>query len=281
MTEVVLRPVNDQFLREVVFPSFELGVVSAVPAVEHLLRSVNDEHTRIELELLLEGGLDGSFFGLDDPRWVNICYRLVFSEWLKDTEGWALGGDMPGYAGSLDETLHLALMLEDDRYPYHDEQKAKTYRQNVAQSPFAESGLAAMICGRWDPVPGFPPDQVLTPHGSGEYRPQDGIARADWSWRPMQQVNRWASQLPNSLSRLLQREAKRLKPVEAPERHDVLEYWLGRLSDPPTLCVTFSGLGPDASSTWIRELGALARLIREAAAKGHGLTSIISYRAPT
>src|SRR6185503_7930940 len=102
-------------------------------------------------------------------------------------------------------------------------------------------------------------------------------ARADWSWRPVHVINQWAAHLPNMLSRLLEKESRRLKPVEAPEKHEVLQYWLGRIEEPPVLAVTFSGLGA-RSNEWIRELGQLARMIRRVAAKQQGLTAVISRR---
>lgn len=275
--EVVLRPVNDAFLNEVVFPSLELGVVDATPAIEHLLRHLNDEHTRIQLELLIERGVEGSFFGLEDEKWSSAIYRLLFYEWTKDSGGWNLGQQPVAYAGNWDVTVHLALMLEDEHYPYWDPAKAQQYRTNFTASPLAEEGLAALACGIWQPVPAFPPDQVLTVQGHGDYRPNEGVARADWSWRPLHIVNQWAAQLPNALSRLLEKERRRLKPVEAPERHEVLQYWLGRIAQPPVLAVLFSGLGAQ-SNEWIREIGHLARTVRAAAAARHGLTAIISHR---
>ncbi len=276
--EVVLRPVNDAFLKQVVFPALELGVVDAAPAIEHLLKFLNDEHTRIQLELLLDRGVEGSFFGLEDEKWSDAIYRLLFHEWSHDgSGGWHLVSDVVAYAGDWESTLHLALMLEDQHYPYWDALKAEQYRHNFMQSPFAEQGLASLACGIWNPVPTFPPDQVLTVQGHGDYRPGDGVARADWSWRPLHVVNGWAAQLPNALSRLLEKEAKRLRPIEAPEKHEVLQYWLGRIELPPVLAVTFSGLG-ERSNEWIREIGHLARVIRQAAASQHGLSAIISSR---
>jgi hypothetical protein len=275
--EVVLRPTNDKFFTDVVFPALELGVVDAVPAIEHLLKFLNDETTRIALELLLERGIEGSFFGLEDEKWSASIYKLLFNAWLEDAGGWTLSGEPATYAGDWEGTLHLALMLEDGAYPYFDDVRARTYRENFATSPFAEQGLASLLCGFWDPVPSFPPDQILTSAGQGEYRPAEGVARADWSWRGVHVVNQWASQLPNALSRLLERESRRLRPVEAPEKHDVLQYWLGRTQAPPVLAVTFSGLGPK-SNEWIRELGQLARMIRQVAAQQQGLTSVISQR---
>lgn len=112
--------------------------------------------------------------------------------------------------------------------------------------------------------------------GEGIFRPDENVARADWSWRPLAAVNQWAAQLPNALSKLLSRESMRLKPIEAPEKHEILEYWLGRIEEPPVLAVSFSGLGPE-TSMWIREIGQLARLIRSAAAEERGLTSVVSH----
>jgi hypothetical protein len=275
--EVVLRPVNDRFLEVVVFPAMELGVVDAVPAIEHMLQHIDDEQAEVALEMLLDRGIEGSFFGLEDDKWSSAIYRLLFNEWEPHKKGWRVTDNLNAYAGDWEGTLHLALMLEDEAYPYADEPKANWYRHNFYSSPFAEQGLSALVCGTWDPPPGFPPDQVLTVAGRGDFRPQEGIARADWSWRSLDVVNLWGAQLPNTLSRLLEKESRRLKPIEPPEKHEVLAYWLGRVPEPPTLAVSFSGLG-EKSNLWIREIGMLARTIRDAAAKQHGLTAIISHR---
>ncbi|MBK7858025.1 MAG: hypothetical protein IPJ65_05250 [Archangiaceae bacterium] len=276
--EVVLRPVNDAFLKEVVFPALEQGVVDAAPAIEHLIAQLGEDQTRVELELLLDRGIEGTFFGLEDERWSTSIYRLLFHEWKKSSRGgWGMVNESLAYAGDWDSTLHLSLMLEDPAYPYWDEVKASQFRTNFTASPFSEQGLASLTCGIWEPVPGFPPDQVLTVAGHGDYRPQDGVARADWSWRPLHVVNQWAAQLPNALSRLLEKESRRLRPVQAPEKHEVLQYWLGRTAQPPVLAVTFSGLG-ERSNEWIREIGYLAKMIRAAAAAQLGLTAVISHR---
>ncbi|MFO0597332.1 MAG: hypothetical protein U0228_18635 [Myxococcaceae bacterium] len=276
--EVVLRPTNDLFLREVVYPAFELGVLDSAPAIEHLLSHIQDEDTRVLLELVMDNNAGESFFGLNDERWNTALYRLLFHEWFRDTGGWTLMQMYQGFAGPWEESFHLALMLEDPDYPYADDNRADLYRRAFWGQPKKMFGLSTLLCGVWDPIPNFPPDQVLTVEGHGVFSPQQGIARADWAWRPMLTVNKWAAKLPSSLSRLLEREVKRLAPVNPPERHEILDYWLGRIEEPPILAVSFSGLGP-RSSDWIREVGQLAQLIRSAAAAQHGLTAVLGTQA--
>jgi hypothetical protein len=276
--EVVIRPVRDAFLTDVVFPAFESAVVDGAEGIGALLTHLNDEETRIKLELLQEN-VSGSIVGIDDPNWAEVVYRLLFDEWLSDTQGWTLGAHWPGYAGDWEETLHFALMLEDATYPYAAPAAAAAARRVFFERPQPAFQLASMLCGVWDPVPQFPPDQVLSSTGGeGLYQPHAGICRAEWTWRPNIEVTHWAARLPSALSRLLDRELKRLRPVTAPERHEVLNYWLGRAAEPPLLTVTFSGLGPSANG-WIRELGALCRLVRDAADERHGLTVVVSRRS--
>lgn len=277
--EVIIRPVNDEFLHEVVFPTFELGVIDAAAALERLQTSLLDQESRVNLELLLDRGVTGGFWGLEDPRWFQVCYRLLFWDWTRSRKGWAITEAFTGFAGQWEDTLHLGLMLEDARYPYEQPADARAERVRFFARPDSRRGLSSMVCGAWDPVPSFPPDQVMLQVGEGLFRPDENVARADWSWRPLHIVNQWAAQLPNALSRLLQRESNRLRPVEAPEKHDILEYWLGRLEEPPVLSVSFSGLGPH-TSLWIREIGQIARVIRQAAAEQQGLTSVVSHHGP-
>ena len=276
--EVVLRPINDHFLQEVVFPAFELGVIDSGPAFEHLLQHLNDEETRVLLELVMDNTAGESFFSMTDQRWSQALYRMLFYEWFRDSEGWAVTQQYMGYAGPWEETFHLGLMLEDADYPYSDDGSADLYRRAFWGQPRKVHGLASLLCGSWDPLPRFPPDQVLTVEGHGVFSPQTGIARADWAWRPMLTVNKWAAKLPSALSRLLEREVKRLAPVNPPERHEILDYWLGRVEHPPILAVSFSGLGPRASE-WIREIGQLAHLIRTAAANQQGLTAVLGSQS--
>ncbi|MCA2978818.1 MAG: hypothetical protein INH41_13275 [Myxococcaceae bacterium] len=278
--DVVLRPVNDSFLKKVVFPAFELGVVDATPGLEFLLKHLNDEATRVLLEMLLEHAVDGSFFGLTDHRWSEAVYRLLFFEWLPDSDGWIIANQYMGYAGPWTETFHLALMLEDPQYPYADDEQADQFRRGFWSAPRLKLGLSTLLTGTWDPVPNFPPDQVLTVEGAGVYDLKAGVARADWAWRPKTAVGEWAARMPSALSGLLDRESRRLRPISAPEKHDVLDFWLGRTSEPPLLAVSFSGLGSRANE-WIREIGALARVVRKAANAQQGVTAVITRRGRT
>ncbi|MBI3181684.1 MAG: hypothetical protein HYZ28_06040 [Myxococcales bacterium] len=275
--EVVIRPVNDRFLYEVAFPAFELGVVDAQAGLELLHSKLRDERTQTLLELLLDRGVSGSFFGLEEDKWVEAVYRLLFWEWVEQDEGWVILNEYTGFACDWEQGINLAMMLEDADYRYHDPTKAQLSRHAAFKLPDEEGPLTKLLLGVWDPVPAFPPDQVLATVGRALYRPTEGLAVADWSWRSLQVVNGWGAQLPNKLSRLLGRESRRLSPVEAPETHEILDYWLGRTEQAPTLAVTFSGLGAH-SYGWIRDIGALARLVRSSAAAQQGLTAIVTQR---
>jgi hypothetical protein len=277
--EVFLRPTNDAFLQQVVFPALELGATDKEPAIAHLLRHIRDQETRGLLELVLEHGQSSSFVNLEDERWSEAVYRLLFHEWVSWSDGWATTRQYVGYAGPWEETLHLTLMLEDNDYPYDNEQRAALYRRAFWGQPQRRSGLSSLVCGAWDPLPRFPPGELLTAEGNGQYDLRAGIARADWAWRPMTTVNSWAARLPGSLSRLLGREVKRLHPIDPPERFELIDFWLGRVPQPPVLAVSFSGLGP-RTHEWLRELGQLANLVRTAAGQQQGLTAVISRRAP-
>jgi hypothetical protein len=273
--EVVLRPSSDFFLQDVVFPALELGVVEAAPALEHLLQAVSDRETQVLLELVLENNPRDSFYAMRDERWNAALYRLLFHEWVSDTDGWVAQAPFAGFASPWEEGFHVGLMLEDTVYPYADDNRADLYRRAFWAQPKKVHGLASFLCGVWDPLPSFPPDQVLTHDGHGQFSPKEGWVRAEWSWRPTLTVNQWAAKLPSALNGLLAREAKRLAPVELPERHEILDYWLGRIEQPPLLAVSFSGLGPRASA-WIRDVGQMAQLIRNAAADLRGLTVVLA-----
>src|SRR5688572_1667362 len=126
--DAVIRPVNDRFLHQVAFPAFEAGVMDASAGIHVLLERVRDEQIRSELEIILDRGLEGSFFSMDADRWLDTVYRLLFSEWTDDDGSWKVSGEVMGYAGSWQQTLHLALMLEHPRYPYWDENESAAVR---------------------------------------------------------------------------------------------------------------------------------------------------------
>ncbi|HVE85660.1 MAG TPA: hypothetical protein VND93_22555 [Myxococcales bacterium] len=275
--DVVIRPVNDSFLKKVAFPAFEAGVLDASAGVELLLKHVKDPATRVGLEILVDSGLEGSFFGLDSEKWVDAVYQLLFWEWVKRRDGWYVSTQFVGYAGDWHETLHLALMLEHPRYPYWDEQEAAAVREACVDAPYADLGLAALVCGLWDPFPSFPPDQVVSTIGRGAYHPAEEVAIADWCFRPAATISYWNQQLATKLGRLLKREETRLRPLEMPESNDILQYWLGDVPQPPVLTVAFSGLGRRASE-WVRDIGFLVRQVRVAAENEQGLTAIVTTR---
>src|SRR5690349_2646184 len=127
--DIVIRPVKDRFLDEIAFPIFEMGMVNAKVALERLGQVVADDRTRLLIEVLLDRGVDGAFWSLDAEPWLETVYRLLFRGWEEAEDGWRSTDEIPGYAGSWDETLHLALMLEHPRYPYWDEEEARVVRE--------------------------------------------------------------------------------------------------------------------------------------------------------
>lgn len=273
--DIVIRPVNSQFLEGILFPVFEMGMINAKVALERLRSMLGDDRTNLLLDVILERGEDAALFPLQTDKWLEACYRLLFSEWRQTPDGYDIRSEYVGYASSWDETLHLALMLEHPRYPYWDEEEAKLVREAALAAPEPELGLAALICGLWDPCPRFAPDQVLATTGRGYYKASDEVAIADWSYRASSTVSYWAQQLPTKLGRLLKREEVRLKPLEMPESKEILDYWMGKTPEPPLLTVAFSGLGQNAA-TWVRDLGALVQQVRSAAALEQGLTAIVT-----
>ncbi|HXX30494.1 MAG TPA: hypothetical protein VEJ89_07235 [Myxococcaceae bacterium] len=276
---VIIRPVNDRFLEEVAFPAFSLGVVDAGAGLARLLQGVADLRTRWLVERVLERTVGGSFFGLDDDDWLEALHRVLFAEWQLVDEGWTLVAEHPGYAGNYGHALHAALMLQEPAYPYWDRAAAETF-QNDWLGRVIRSGLVALVAGIWDPFPAFPPDQVLVTVGQSTYRPVDNAAVADWSFRSSHAVSAWGRRLPEQVQALAAREQRRLGKVEIPEAHELVGHWLGRIHDPPALTVAFSGLGADAQA-WVREVGQLARQIREASQKGFGLTTLLTREGGT
>jgi hypothetical protein len=273
--DVTLRPVNDEFLERVVFPSLELGAAQARPAFEALLNYVSDEKTRGQLELLSEQCASEPLWGLRDERWCALAYHLLFSEWHQENGAWGPVAPWVAFAAPWGETLHLALMLDDPTFPYADAPSAEAAQRAFWEKPRRSVGLASLLCGAWEAAPRFPPERILTTTGPDPGPRQGGLVRSTWSWRPMLTVAQWAARLPSALSQLLEREVQRLRPVEALERHAILDYWLGREAEPPMLAVCFSGLGP-RSFDWITEIGSLAHLIRAAAGAQRGLTAVLS-----
>jgi hypothetical protein len=277
--DVVIRPVNDRFLNEVAFPAFEVGVSEARPAMERLLEQVNDARTQTLLETLIDRGVDGSLFALEADTWLEAAYRLLFSEWIPSVRGgWQLSAEYTGFASGLEEALHLALMVEDARYVYWDKREAQRTRIAYFGQPDTSRPLAALICGRWDPFPSFPPDQVLPTRGRDPvFRPMDEIAIADWTCRFTGPVAQLAASFPAKLANLLRRETDRLRPIAVPEVDHIYDFWMGRTPEPPLLTVAFSGLGGQ-SPHWVRDLGALVRVVRGACELEQGLTSILVGR---
>ncbi|HEX4619932.1 MAG TPA: hypothetical protein VH208_00065, partial [Myxococcaceae bacterium] len=190
--------------------------------------------------------------------------------------GWQISSEYVGFAGPLDETLHLSLMVEDNRYPYWDLEQSRLARASFFDQPTTNRGISALLCGRWDPFPGFPPDQAVATGGRDPiYDAASELAVADWTYRSAETVAAWWSSLAPKLASLLRREADRLRPIAIPEMDEIYYFWMGRREQPPLLTVAFSGLGTTAP-TWVRDVGMLARLIRDAASLEQGLTSIIA-----
>jgi hypothetical protein len=271
---VVIRPVHDRFVEDIVFPALALGVVDAAAGLSKLREDVADERPLWILDRVLDRHVDGSFFGLVDDDWLELIHLLLFAEWERRPDGWRIAREPPGYAASDETALHVTLMVQDPGYPHGDRRAAERYRESWLAS-LSKTGPAALVAGIWDPFPSFPPDQVLVTVGRSTYAPAENLAIADWSYRSGRTVVAWARKLPDQLGALLQREQKRLGKVAIPEYDELLSYWLGNLPAAPTLSVAFSGLGPEGAS-WVREVGELARLIRDAARAGHGLTSLVT-----
>ena len=271
---LVIRPVHDVFLEEVAFPAFQVGVVDAASGLAKLLESVGDERVAWLLGRVLDRTMGGSFFGLMDDEWLELVHLLLFSEWERRRDGWHVTREHPGYAASYDLALHVALMLQEPAYPYADEAAAARFRDDWLAGPL-RSGPVALVAGIWDPFPSFPPDQVLVTVGRSTYAPAEDLAIADGSYRPSHAVRSWERRLDEQLRNLLGRERSRLGPVSLREADELLGYWTGQITETPALSVAFSGLGA-ASGGWVRELGELSKLIREAAAGGQALTSLVT-----
>lgn len=278
--DVVIRPVNQRFLEEVVFPTFELGASDGAGALEKLGEVIEDAPCRAQIDALLDRRVDGGWSEVELDRFQEIVYRLLFAEWRRTPRGWVTSEKQDAYASDLEETLHLSLMMTDPMYPYWDEAQSNRQRDQVVAPPYLERGLPAFIGGVWEPFPSFAPGEVLTTRGTNIYAPNEALAVADWSYRDPATVQEWSSELPRVLRELIDREMQRLRPIDVPEASDVVDYWLGKAASPPPLVVAFSGLGV-RSARWVREIADLAAQIRRAAGREQGLTSVMTRSSRT
>ena len=271
---LVIRPVHDVFLEEVAFPAFQLGVVDAASGLAKLLESVGDERVAWLLGRVLDRTMGGSFFGLMDDEWLELVHLLLFAEWERRRDGWHVAREHPGYAAAYELALHVALMVQEPSYPYADADAAARFRDDWLAGPL-RTGPVALVAGIWDPFPPFPPDQVLVTVGRSTYAPAENLAIADWSYRSAHAVKAWGRRLDEQLKNLIGRERVRLGPLSLREADELLGYWTGQVPETPALSVAFSGLGA-ASGGWVREVGELSRLIRNAAAGGQAFTSLVT-----
>jgi len=74
---------------------------------------------------VLPSPYEGSFFGLTDDNWTDACYRLLFVDWLRDSEGWSIGSEYGAFAvliGRTDAGLaaaHRLLVLDPLNSMHH------------------------------------------------------------------------------------------------------------------------------------------------------------------
>ncbi|MDY7226916.1 hypothetical protein [Hyalangium rubrum] len=273
--EIVLRPVSDRFFQEAVLPVLTHAMGNAALALEALSGILADEQSRFLCEQLISAGAHGGLSTLEPESWAELVDRLVFLQWSQGEAGWEVAGQRAGYAGDWDEALHLAMMVESPDYPYAHAREARAERDAFRLKPRGDMGLASLVAGVWEPFPDFPPDQIFSTQGRGEYVPRDRFAFADWAWRPGGMVAQWNQSLPRKLERLLTREQERLKLTSLPEREELLAYWSGKATQPPPLAVVFSGLGPRAPG-WIQEIGVITGHVREAAQEHTALVSLVT-----
>jgi hypothetical protein len=278
--EIVLRPVSDRFFQEAVLPFFARAMGDAPGALEVLQEQLGDEQTRYMCEALLSSAMPGGLRALEPESWADLVDRLLFMQWREGRAGWEVEGQRAGYAGSWDEALHLTLMMELPDYPYGNPREARAVRDGFRLKPRGDLGLASLVAGAWEPMPEFPPDQIFSTQGRGGYVPREGLAFADWAWRPGRTVAHWHLNLQRKLERLIGREQERLKLSALPERDELLAYWLGKAPQPPPLAVAFSGLGPRAPG-WLQELGVIVGHVREAARMQAALVSLVTKGVET
>lgn len=273
--ELVLRPVHDDFLQQRVLPFLSRAMHDAPGALGELLGHLEDESVHLLCEQVLSSAMPGGLRGVEPEPWAELVDRLVFPQWGQGPQGWRVVGQRAGYAGGWAEALHLALMVEEADYPYWDEREVQARCERWRLRPPAGAGLASLVAGLWEPVPDFPPAEVFTTQGRGEYHPELDYAFADWAWRPSRTVQHWQAHLRRKLERLLAREQARLQLPSLPERDEVLAYWCGQVGQPPPLTVAFSGLGR-RSPYWVTELGVLTAQVREATLERAALVALVT-----
>jgi len=274
--QLVLRSVNDEFFDQIVFPIFEMGMVSSETALTRLLPQLSDDRSGVLLETLLErGGAKGTaLWNLDQDLWLETVHRLLFCEWEQADGQWRVRSEEPGFAAEWGLMLHLSMMVESPHYPYDDEVQSKAIVQQLVSEPAPNLGLAAFFAGLWDPTPRVPAHEVIsTVKDRGVFKSGEQCV-ADWSYRPASTVALWARQLSTKLGRMLRREETRLQ-MTLPDSKAVLDYWTGAAPAAPYLPVPFSGLGGE-SHTWVERIGEITAQVRNAATNGRGLSMIVT-----
>ena len=277
--DVALRAVDDEFLREVIFPALTLDAEGALAVFRSLHSVIADDETRGFLEVAVERMPAGAKLAhVKSPYWETALSRLMFSRWKKQSWGWTIFDPHPAYGASWETAVTLALMLEDVDFPYAEPKKAVSYREKLWNSRPQRGGIATMMCGFWDHVPKFNPAGVLTPPDLAAYLPDEKLVRAGWSWRSTFSVSQVFSRLPGALKRILLRESDRLGLKLGSEHQEVLAYWLGSTNIAPVLNTSFAGLGLPGVDL-VGEMGSLVALIRKAAYDGLGLTAVFTAEA--
>ncbi len=172
-------------------PFLTRAMGDAPGALEWLQGQLGDEPTRFMCERLLATAAPGGLGGLEHEPWMDLVERLIFVPWSEGAGGWVPRSPRAGYAGDWDEALHLALMMELPDYPYANAREARAVRDAFRLKPRGDQGLASLMVGAWEPMPEFPPDRIFSTQGRGGFVPREGLAFADWAWRPERAVVNW------------------------------------------------------------------------------------------
>lgn len=268
--DLVLRPVNDRFFHEHVLSFLSLAMSDSASALQTLLGQLDDGESSLLAGKLLASHIGGGLGGVEQTSWVALVDRLTRMQWAPGPSGWRVLGERAGYVGDWDESLHLALMLEDPSYPYAQARASHGRREGFRRYPVADLGLASLIGGQWEPFPSFPPDRVFSTLGRGEYASRQQYAFADWAWRPASTVAQWSAQLESKLERLLARERERLESTQPPEWEAVRAWLLGQSTECPVVSEPLAG---PQGGAWVERIGQLAALVREAAREESGLVA--------